>query len=131
MRAIIGILLACILTISCKDTDQTINVANNEKLRSILKEEYPSLNQSQIRIEVHDFKDITVLLGDKQLFAKTDDELKEISDNIGKLTYNIYIDNNYLNEGKVVFTPIETRLVNDDDPKREYNINYDDYAPKK
>lgn len=124
------IAVATLLGTGCKETDSAVNAANNVIMRDTLKKLYPSLLQSQIRIEVHDYRNTTVLLGDVQLFEKTDEELKEIADAIGKLTYDIYEANNYLNKGEVIFTNVERRKMTDDDPKKEYQIDYKDYQPE-
>lgn len=121
--AVVAITGLIIGTSACKDTDHAINEASNAKMRETLKKEYPSLQVSQIRIEVKNFQDVSILLGDKQLFEKTDEELKEITHNIALLTYELYHENNYLDEGKITYAPVESRLLNDEDPRREFNMH--------
>ena len=119
---------------SCKETDSVVNDQNNEWMRDTLKKTYPSLYAAQIRIHVKEFQDIDILLGDKQLFNKTEEEQQQIVNEIAKIAYSIYIENNYLDEGKITFTQNETaaqqRAAKPDDPKKEYEFNFKDYAPK-
>lgn len=124
---ILSLAIALLLGVGCKETDSAVNAANNEIMRDTLKKLYPSLLQSQIRVEVHDYRDMSVLLGDKQLFEKSDEELQEISNKIGQLTYDIYIENNYLDKGKVTFTPVESRMISNDDPTKVYEFEYEKY----
>lgn len=123
--AIIAIAGALIGTASCKETDSLVNEASNEKMRDTLKKLYPSLQVSQIRVAVKDFQDVSILLGDKQLFTKTDEELEEITQNIALITYHLYNENNYLDEGKVTYAAIENRVLNDDDELREFDMHLD------
>jgi len=115
---------------ACKDTDPLINAANNEKMRAELKETYPSLNNAQIRIEVKDFQDITVILGDKQLYSKTDEQLQEVTQVIAEMTYKIYNENNYLDEGKVIYHEKERKVLTDSDPKKEFDMHLEQFKEK-
>ncbi|MCB0699645.1 MAG: hypothetical protein H6551_10770 [Chitinophagales bacterium] len=114
----------------CKDTDPHVNDNNNELMRKTLKETYPSLKVSQIRIEVKDFQDITILLGDKELYNETDETLQQVADNIAAISYGIYESNNYLDEGKVIITPNETASEQSSasgDEKKEFSFEYDKF----
>lgn len=126
IKQITGILLVAayiILTPACKETDSLVNEVANQKMRDTLKQIYPSLQVSQIRIEVKDFQDVTVLLGDNELFSQPDEQLIEVTKNIAGITYYLYNENNYLDEGKVIFVANETSVPTDDDPKKEYDMN--------
>jgi hypothetical protein len=118
--------IATLQMTSCKETDGLKNAATNEKMKDSLNKLYPSLLQGHVNIEVHDFKDVTVLLGDKELFAKSDEELKAISANIAEITYQLYHENNYLDNGKVTFVSVEDRMPTDTDPKKEYDMHLAD-----
>ena len=126
MKKITGILLVAgyiILTPACKETDSLVNEKANQKMRDTLKQIYPSLRVSQIRVEVKDFRNVTILLGDKELFNEPDEKLIEVTNNIANLTYHLYNENNYLNEGKVIFVANETSVPTDADQKREFDMN--------
>ncbi|MCB9046412.1 MAG: hypothetical protein H6550_09780 [Chitinophagales bacterium] len=132
IKQIAGCLLAGIVLFSsaCKETDPMINDVLNEKMRDTLKKVYPSLLNSQIRVEVHDFQDVTILLGDKELFAKTDEQLQEVTKNIAAITYHLYNENNYLDEGKVIFIEKERELPSDSDPRKEYDMHLETFKKK-
>lgn len=120
------LLLGCLLFTSCKETDHTVNEATNEKMRAELKETYPSLLNSQIRIQVKDFQDVTVLLGDKQLFAASDDSLQKVADHIGQMVVEMYLENNYLNEGKLTIIEAERTMPSADDVKKEFDLKLEE-----
>lgn len=128
------LLLATSLLINlsaCKETDPQINDKNNEKMRLELKEAYPSLNNAQIRIEVKDFQDITIMLGDKQLYRESDEQLKEVTNVIANMVYDIYNENNYLDEGKVIFLEKEREEFTKDDPRKEYDMHLEEIIKQK
>lgn len=113
---------------ACKETDDAKNVATNEEMRTELKQLYPSLSVAHIGIDVHEFKDVTIILGDKELFAEPDAKKEEIAKNIAEMTYKMYNENNYLDKGTVIFTPVEDRLHNSSDPVKEYDMHLADIA---
>lgn len=113
---------------ACKETDSAKNVATNEEMRKELKQLYPSLSVAHIGIDVHEFKDVTIILGDKELFAEPDAKKEEIAKNIAELTYKMYNENNYLDKGTVIFTPIENRMHNSSDPVKEYDMHLNEIA---
>lgn len=112
---------------SCKETDSLVNEKNNQAMRDSLKKLYPSLQVSQIRIEVKDFQDVEVLLGDQELFAKPDEELQQITKDIAALTYYLYEENNYLDEGKVIFIENERSAPSADEPKKEFDMHLETF----
>lgn len=122
--AIAGILL---FSAACKDTDNLVNQQNNDKMRDTLKKLYPSLQVSQIRIEVKDFRDVSVLLGDKELYSESDEKLQEVTKQIADITYHLYEANNYLGDGKVTFIDNETTTPTDADIKREFDMHLEEY----
>lgn len=121
--AIAGILL---FSAACKDTDNLVNQENNEKMRDTLKKLYPSLQVSQIRIEVKDFRDVNILLGDKELYSESDEKLQEVTKQIADLTYHFYEANNYLGDGKVTFIDNESSTPTDADIKREFDMHLEE-----
>lgn len=114
--------VATIVLGSCKDTDHALNEATNERLRAELKDTYPSLNSAQIRIEVKDFRNVKILLGDKQLFAASDDSLQAVAEHIGQMVCDMYHENNYLNKGELTIVEVERRVATDDDPKKVFDL---------
>ncbi|MBS1773766.1 MAG: hypothetical protein JST82_12980 [Bacteroidetes bacterium] len=118
--------IAALNLTSCKETDGLKNDATNEKMRDTLNKLYPSLLEGQVGVEVHDFHDVNILLGDKQLFEKTEEEKAAIVKTISELTYQMYNDNNYLEKGKITFVEVENRMPNDSDPKKEYDMHLQD-----
>ena len=116
------LLLGVIATTSCKETDHVLNEATNQKMREQLKADYPSLLNSQIRIHVKEFQDVDILLGDKQLFAVSDDSLEKVADHIGQMVVDMYLENNYLNEGKLTIIEAERSMPSDSDPKKEFDL---------
>lgn len=124
---VIALLAAATLQMtSCKETDSLKNDVTNEKMKDTLNKLYPSLRQGQIGIQVKDFQNVTVTLGDKELFAKSNEELQAISTNISELVYQLYHDNNYLSEGKLVIVEVENKMPTDADPKKEYDMHLAD-----
>ncbi len=95
-----------------KEPSNEVNNANNEKLRTELKKVYPSLNHAYIGAAVIDFHDITVNLGDKELYNMTDTQQQEAAKNIAQIVYNIYDANNYLDKGTLILTESETEMPN-------------------
>ncbi|MBL7683507.1 MAG: hypothetical protein JNK00_09100 [Flavipsychrobacter sp.] len=120
------IIIIAISFTACKETDSQINAVTNEKMRVELKAQYPTLEVAYIGIAVKDFKDVTITLGDKELFAETDAKKEAIVKNIANMTYTMYEANNYLDKGKIIFTPIEDRLHNSEDPVKEYDMHLDE-----
>lgn len=129
MKKLLPIIAIAILNLTaCKETDSAKNVATNEEMRKELKQLYPSLSVAHIGIDVHEFKDVTIILGDKELFAEPDTKKEEIAKNIAEMTYKMYNENNYLDKGTVIFTPIENRMHNNSDPVKEYDMHLDEIA---
>lgn len=114
---------ALIATQSCKETDSLVNDKTNMVMKDSLKKLYPSLVVSQIRIHVKEFRDVEVMLGDKELYSQTDEQLQEVTRHIAKLTYDLYNENNYLDEGKVIYIANETSVPGPDEPKREFDMD--------
>lgn len=112
---------------SCKETDSLVNDKTNLVMKDSLKKLYPSLLASQIRIHVKDFRDVEVLLGDKELYSQTDEQLQEVTRQIAKLTYDLYNENNYLDEGKVIFIENERSAPGPDEPKREFDMHLESF----
>lgn len=125
-RYLIALLLPLAVA-GCKETDSMVNQVNNQKMKDSLKKVYPSLAVSQIRIEVRDFRDVEVLLGDEELYSKTDEELQEITKNIASMAYFFHEENNYLGKGKVTYIANERRAPGPDEPKREFDMHLETF----
>jgi uncharacterized protein YcfL len=125
-RYIIALLLPLAVA-GCKETDSMVNDQTNLVMKDSLKKLYPSLQASQIRIHVKDFQDVEVLLGDKELFNKSDEELQQVTKDIAAMTYYFYEKNNYLDEGKVIFIENERSAPGPDEPKKEYNMHLETF----
>lgn len=125
-RYLIALLLPLVVA-SCKETDSMVNQVNNQKMKDSLKKVYPSLAVSQIRIEVRDFRDVEVLLGDEELYSKTDEELQEITKNIATMTYFFHEENNYLGKGKVTYIANERSAPGPEEPKREFDMHLETF----
>ena len=123
----IGLLaIAAMQMTACKETDSLKNDVTNEKMKDTLNKLYPSLRQGQIGIQVKDFQDVSITLGDKQLFAKTNEELTAMSATVGELVYQLYHENNYLSEGKLTIVEVENKMPTDADPKKEFDLHLKD-----
>ncbi len=125
-RYLIALLLPLAAS-GCKETDSMVNQVNNQKMKDSLKKVYPSLAVSQIRIEVKDYRDVEVLLGDEELFSKTDEELQAVTKNIAAMAYYFHEENNYLGEGKVTYIANERSAPGPDEPKKEYNMHLETF----
>lgn len=125
-RYLIALLLPLAAS-GCKETDSMVNQVNNQKMKDSLKKVYPSLAVSQIRIEVKDYRDVEVLLGDEELFSKTDEELQEVTKNIAAMAYYFHEENNYLGVGKVTYIANERSAPGPDEPKKEYNMHLETF----
>jgi len=123
----IGLLaIAAMQMTGCKETDSLKNDVTNEKMKDTLNKLYPSLRQGQIGIQVKDFQDVNITLGDQQLFAKTNEELAAMSATVGELVYQLYHENNYLGEGKLTIVEVENKMPTDADPKKEFDLHLKD-----
>ncbi|HEY9176588.1 MAG TPA: hypothetical protein VIN07_02810 [Flavipsychrobacter sp.] len=127
MKRYLIALLIPLAVAGCKETDSMVNELNNQKMRDSLKKTYPSLQVSQIRIEVKEFRDVEVLLGDKELYSQPDEQLREVTRQIAELTYHLYNENNYLDEGKVIFIENERTAPGPDEPKREFDMHLETF----
>lgn len=129
MKKLLPIIAIALLNLTaCKETDDAKNVATNEEMRKELKQLYPSLQRAHIGVEVHEFKDVKITLGDAELFAEPDTKKEEIAKHIAEMTYNMYHENNYLDKGTIIFTPVEDRMYNSSDPVKEYDMHLDELA---
>ena len=125
---ILAAFIASIITVSSckymsKEPSNEVNAANNEKLSTELKKAYPSLNQAYIGAAVIDFHDITVNLGDKELYNMSEAQQQEAAKNIAQIVYNIYDANNYLDKGTLILTESETEMPNASMPSKTYDLH--------
>lgn len=75
-----------------------------------------------IRIDEH--RDVTIIIGSKSLFNSPEEKQREVTAELTKMALHFFEDNNYLDDGKVIFVPNETTLPTDNDPKKEYEIDF-------
>ncbi|OSZ78425.1 hypothetical protein CAP35_09260 [Chitinophagaceae bacterium IBVUCB1] len=125
-RLLTIILISATWLTACKETDSLVNDTSNIKMKDSLNKLYPTLATGYINVGVKDFKDVTVTLGDKELFAENDTRKEEIAKQIADMVYQMYNENNYLDNGKVIFTPIEDRLHTSGDPVKEYDMHLEE-----
>ena len=127
MKGYLIALLLPLIVAGCKETDSVVNDKTNLVMKDSLKKLYPSLQASQIRIHVKEFQDVEVLLGDKELYSETDEQLQAVTRQIAELTYALYNENNYLDEGKVIFIENERSAPGPDEPKREFDMHLETF----
>lgn len=111
---------------SCKDMKS--NSPMEEAMKDSIFKAYPGINYTQIRVLEH--SDVTVFIGDKDYFNTTDERREELVKHLAEMTVYYFEENNYLDDGKVIFVPNETTVPTDDDPKKEYDMHLKDYLKK-
>lgn len=88
--------------------DPQSNMGNIHKMEDTLFKMYPTVNR--LTVEVKDFSDVVVTLGDKELYNASDEKRQQIAEEIGKLSVHFFEENNYLEKGEVIYTDNETSL---------------------
>jgi hypothetical protein len=82
------------------------NTANNQKMEDTLFKVLPTVNR--LTVEVKDNKEVVVTLGDAELYNDSDDKRKQVTEQVAAITKSIYMPDNDLKEGSVVFVKEET-----------------------
>ena len=122
IKKITGLLLAAgyiILTPACKE------MKPNSPMEEAMKDSvFKVISEARyIRIEVKEHQDVTVTIGSERLFGGTEERRNEVIGQLEKMTVHYFEENNYLDEGKVIFVPNETTVPTEEDPKKEYDMN--------
>lgn len=104
---------------SCKDTKPNNELI--EQTKDSIRQVYPA---SYIGINIQDHNDVTITLGSEAYFNGPEEKRKEITDALSKISVHFFEENNYLDEGKVIFVPNETTIPTDSDPKKEYEFDF-------
>lgn len=76
------------------------------------------------RIEVKEHQDVTITIGSEALFNGSEERRKEIVSQLSSMTVHYFEENNYLDDGKVIFVPNESTVPTDEDPKKEYEVDF-------
>jgi hypothetical protein len=82
------------------------NTANNKKMEDTLFKVLPTVNR--LTVEVKDNKEVIVTLGDAELYSDSDEKRKQVTEQVAAITKSIYMPDNDLKEGSVVFVKEET-----------------------
>lgn len=122
IKQITGLMLVAgymMLTPACKE------MKPNSPMEEAMKDSvFEVISEAKYtRIEVKEHQDVTVTIGSERLFSGTEERRKEVIEQLEKMTIHYFEENNYLDEGKVIFVPNETTVPTDDDPKKEYDMN--------
>lgn len=114
----------------CKDLkpNAPLEEAMKDSMRLVIPTPYKA-----IRIDEH--QDVTITLGSKKLLNSSEEKQEEIVELLAKMSVHFFEENNYLDEGKVIFVPYETpselNAAKSDDPKKEYEFDFKDYIKEK
>lgn len=74
-----------------------------------------------IRIDEH--QDVTITVGSQKYFDGPEEQREKMVTEFAAMTVHFFEDNNYLDEGKVIFVPNETTVPTDKDPSKEYEMD--------
>lgn len=116
---IIAATLALTSNTGCKDLQP--NAPLEEDMKDSIGKVIPGVRYIGINIQEH--QDVTVTLGSKSLYNSSEQKQQEYVELLAKMTVHFFEENNYLDDGKVIFVPNETTLPTDSDPKKEYDMN--------
>jgi hypothetical protein len=117
------LLLLSLLFLSICDTgckEAVLNDENNHKMEDTLFKAFPTVRR--LSIEVLDDEDVSVLLGDKELFNASDEKRKKVTEEIGRITIHIYDKDNWLKKGTVTFVADESNLDVKNAEKKVYDM---------
>ena len=115
------LLPAFVLSLSaCKEAGD--NSLGMKQMEDSLYKRYPTVNF--VGVEVVENSNVNITLGDKQLYAASEDKRRKIVDELGPLIIQIFDKGNWLNKGQVKFVKVETQqeVIKD---SMVYNINLD------
>lgn len=119
-------LIALIYLPSCKELKP--NDALIEQMKDSIHKIY-FVPYKSIKVEEH--SDVTVTIGSKQYFDGPEEQREKMTREFAAMSVHFFEENNYLDEGKVVFVPNETTIPTDADPKKEYDMHLDELLKKK
>lgn len=108
---------------SCNMKDPESNMVNIHVMEDTLFKTYPTVNR--LTVEVKEFSEVIVTLGDKELYNATDEKRQQVAEEIGIISVHLFEENNYLEKGKVIYTDNETSL--DVSNKKESNMHLEKY----
>ncbi len=115
---------------ACKDLKP--NAPLEEAMKDSMRIAVPTPYKA---IEIKEHQDVTITLGSKKLLNSTEEKQREVVDILAKMSVHFFEENNYLDEGKVIFAPYETpselNAAKEDDPKKEYEFDFKDYIQPK
>ncbi len=95
------------LIAACKPGNENNN-ANIRHMEDTLFKLYPTVNR--VTIEVNDFSDVIVTLGDMELYEAAEAERQRVAKEIEGLTKHIFTEGNNLQKGEVIFVKEENTL---------------------
>lgn len=112
---------ACIgLSMSaCKDLKP--NDALIEQMKDSMHRLY-FMPYKSIRIDEH--RDVTITIGSKKYFNASEEQRQKMVSEFTAMSVHFFETNNYLDDGKVIFVPNETTVPTDEDPKKEYEVDF-------
>jgi hypothetical protein len=108
MKKLLYIALWLPVIASCNMKDPESNMGNIHVMEDTLFKTYPTVNR--LTVEVKEFSEVVVTLGDKELFNAPDEKRQQVAEEIGKISVHLFEENNYLEKGKVIYTDNETTL---------------------
>jgi hypothetical protein len=100
---------------ACKPGNEN-NDANIRRMEDTLFKLYPTVNR--VSIEVKDFSDVVVTIGDVELYDATEEKRQAVTNEISGLTQHIFAEGNDLKEGEVVFVKEENSIDIKSDKKK-------------
>lgn len=115
---LITLTLATGLVIGCKDVES--NDPYIRQMEDSLFKAFPTVNR--VSIEVKEYQDVLVTLGDAELYSDTEDKRKAVVDQIGRMTIHFFDKNNYLDEGRVTFVAEETTMNVPEGAQKVYDM---------
>ncbi|RYE24303.1 MAG: hypothetical protein EOP51_07840 [Sphingobacteriales bacterium] len=96
-----------LLTAACKPGNEN-NDANIRRMEDTLFKLYPTTNR--VSVEIKDFSDVTITIGDMELYEAPDAKRQGVSKEIEGITRKIFSEGNDLNKGEVVFVKEENSI---------------------
>ena len=108
MRIYTYIFFMLLLATSACSPGNENNDANIRKMEDTLFKLYPTVNR--VSIEVKNFSDVDVTIGDVELYEATEERRKAVTKEIEDLTKHIFSDGNDLQKGEVIFVKEENSL---------------------
>jgi hypothetical protein len=115
---LITLTLATGLVIGCKDVES--NDPYIRQMEDSLFKAFPTVNR--VSIEVKEYQDVLVTLGDAELYNGSEDKRKAVADQIGRMTIHFFDKNNYLDEGRVTFVAEETTMNVPEGSQKVYDM---------